>query len=185
MSTFAIGDIQGCYREFRLLLDAMGFNPDQDNLWLVGDLINRGPDNRKVVDFVMSLGDRVCCVLGNHDLHFVAVASGLQYPSPSDTLEDLLTSPDCQAYVDWYRHQPLLHRDDELGFTMVHAGLPPQWSLEVAADRAAEVERQLASDEYLKFLAVMYGNEPAVWDDGLTGFDRLRIITNYFTRLRY
>ncbi len=185
MSTFAIGDIQGCFQELQLLLEAMAFNPDHDKLWLVGDLINRGPDNRRVMDFVLSLGEQVCCVLGNHDLHFVAVASGLQRPSRSDTLDDLLSSPDCQAYVDWFRHQPLLHRDENLGYSMVHAGLPPQWSLEQAALRAVEVEQQLASDEYLEFLKVMYGNEPASWDDSLTGFDRLRIITNYFPRLRY
>jgi len=185
MSTYAIGDIQGCFDEFQLLLKKMAFDPGSDKLWLAGDLINRGPDNQAVMDYVMSLGDSATCVLGNHDLHFIAVANDLKTVSRSDTLDDLLSSTNCQDYVNWLRKQPLIHLDPDLGYAMVHAGIPPHWSLDEAKSRAVEVESCLTAEFYRDFLAVMYGNEPSSWSHSLTGYDRLRIITNYFTRLRF
>lgn len=184
MTTFAVGDIQGCYREFRELLDKMMFDPASDELWLVGDLVNRGPDNAATLDFVMSL-PHTRIVLGNHDLHFLAVATGHQRQHGSDTLDDVLASPRLIEYIEWIRHLPLIHVDNTLGYVMVHAGLPAIWNIDECLARAAEVQHALASDDFNEFLAAMYGNEPSRWRESLTGHDRLRIITNYFTRLRY
>jgi bis(5'-nucleosyl)-tetraphosphatase (symmetrical) len=184
VKTLAVGDIQGCYDEFRELLAVMEYREDEDRLWLVGDLINRGPDNVATMDYVMSLPDAIV-VLGNHDLHFLAVARGIRKETRGDTLGDLLASPRLDDMVDWLRNRPLIHVDRTLGYVLVHAGLPPAWTLEVCVARASEVEAVLRSDNYVDFLAHMYGNLPDSWRDDLTGYDRLRIITNYLTRLRY
>lgn len=184
MSTYVIGDIQGCFSELTLLLEEIQYESVRDHLWFVGDLINRGPENAKVLDLVMSLAN-VTCVLGNHDLHFLAIACGQQTQKRSDTLDDLLDSDKRQEYVEFLRHLPLLHWDRKDNLVMVHAGLPPQLSIETCIALAGEVEAKLRSTHYETFLAAMYGNEPDSWQEDLTGMDRLRIITNYFTRLRY
>ena len=185
MSTFAFGDIQGCYKEFRYLLKQCRFNSAVDNLWLVGDLINRGPDNRETLDFVMSLGDSATTVLGNHDLHFLAIARGKGSQSSSDTLGDLLEHKNLDQYVEWIRTRPMIHYDRELNCAMVHAGLPPIWSVNVCLERANEVEALLSGNNCDDFLDVMYGNEPPTWHDEIVGMDRIRLLTNFFTRMRF
>lgn len=184
MTTLVVGDVQGCYGEFRELLAAMQFREGEDRLWLVGDLVNRGPDNVATMDYVMSVPG-VVTVLGNHDLHFLAVARGFKRPVRGDTLEDLLASPRLGEIVDWLRRCPLFHRDPALGCVLVHAGVPPIWTLDECARHAREVETVLAGDDYDAFLREMYGNQPDTWDEQLAGQARLRIITNYLTRLRY
>ncbi len=185
MSTYAIGDLQGCYNEFQALLEKINFDRHTDRLWLLGDLVNRGPDNLGIVRQLRELGDAAVCILGNHDLHFLAVATGQHKTMRADTLEDLLAAPELDDLIEWMRHLPLLYRDTDLGFTMVHAGLPPCWDVDTCFARAAEVEQTLQGDDYTTFLTSMYGNFPSSWDNRLEGMDRLRLITNYFTRLRY
>jgi len=185
MATYAIGDIQGCYDSLQCLLEKIAFNPNQDRLWLVGDLINRGPDSLATLRFLYSIRESVTFVLGNHDLHFIAVAYGLRKRGQSDTLDTLLNASDRQTLIDWLIQGKLLHTDEGLGFTMVHAGIPPQWSLHQAQAHAREVEAVLQSRYCHDFLASMYGNMPNRWRNKLIGFDRLRIITNYFTRMRF
>jgi bis(5'-nucleosyl)-tetraphosphatase (symmetrical) len=185
MSTYAVGDIQGCFESFQCLLKKFSFNAECDRLWLVGDLINRGPDSLKTLRYLYSHRDSVEFVLGNHDLHFLAVVKGLRKKSQSDTLDELLVAPDKQQLVDWLLQGKLLHSDALLGFTMVHAGIPPQWSLKQAMAYAREVETVLQSADCDNFLANMYGNVPNQWSESLAGTDRLRLITNYFTRMRF
>ena len=185
MATYAIGDIQGCLEPLQCLLKKFAFNPANDRLWLAGDLINRGPDSLATLRFLYQIRDLVTVVLGNHDLHFIAVYYGLRKQGKSDTLNELLGAHDCSELVGWLRHQKLVHHDSSLGFTMVHAGIPPQWDLSEALARAREVEHALQGDEPEKYLAGMYGNTPGVWRDELSGVDRLRVITNYFTRMRF
>ncbi len=182
MSTFAIGDLQGCFAPLRRLLEKIKFDRSNDALWFVGDLVNRGPDSLRTLRFVKSLGERAVVVLGNHDLHLLTVAAGFQKAHRSDTLNEILNAPDRDELLAWMRHQPLLHRAD--GFTMIHAGLLPSWTITEAQALAYEVETALRSANYLDFLAHMYGNSPDRWRDDLRGWDRLRLITNAFTRLR-
>ncbi len=184
MSTYAIGDIQGCFREFHALLDLIDFRPSSDRLWLVGDLINRGPGNAETMDLVLSLPDPVI-ILGNHDLHFLAVATNCHRSVPQDTFGDLLARNDLDDLIEWFRHRPLIHHDSRLGYTMVHAGLPPIWDLDTCLERAREVENSLQGEHFRSFLENMYGNTPDRWHDTLAGNDRLRVITNYFTRMRF
>ncbi len=185
MATYAIGDLQGCHREFEALLAAVAFDRANDKLWLVGDLVNRGPQSAAVLRSVMALGERVVTVLGNHDLHLLACAYVPTIkPRRRDTLDDILSAPDSDAMLHWLRHQALLHHDDILGYTMVHAGLPPQWDLATARSCATEVESALRSDDFVDFLAHMYGDEPSRWDTTLSGHARLRYITNCLTRIR-
>ncbi len=185
MATYAIGDVQGCVQELAELLHRIQFNARRDRLWFVGDLVNRGPDSLGVLRFVAGLGDAAITVLGNHDLHLLAVACGMARAKRKDTLDEILRAPDRHRLLDWLRRRPLLHRDRRLGFTMVHAGLPPQWTLAEAAARAKEVESVLASRRMPALLGSMYGNQPERWDKRLRGADRLRFIINSFTRLRY
>jgi bis(5'-nucleosyl)-tetraphosphatase (symmetrical) len=182
MATYAIGDIQGCYIEFQHLLERIHFDPAQDRLWLVGDLVNRGPDSLQVLRFVKSLGDSAITVLGNHDLHLLAVAEGIGELHRSDTLDEVLGAPDRDELLLWLRQQRLLHAEDD--HVLVHAGLLPQWSIKKAANLAREVESALRGSDYTTFLARMYGNTPHSWDDDLDGYKRLRVIVNAFTRLR-
>lgn len=182
MSTYAIGDIQGCFEALNLLLEKIQFDPKQDRLWLVGDLINRGPASLAVLRWAMGLGDRVVTVLGNHDLHFLAVAAEHVPAHHSDTLEDLLAAPDREALIDWLRCQRMIYAEGD--WVLVHAGLLPQWTVAQALRLGQEVEAALRGDAYLDFLEHMYGNQPDHWQDGLTGIDRLRMITNAMTRLR-
>ena len=185
MSTYAIGDLQGCYESLQTLLIKISFNPQTDRLWFVGDLINRGPDSLATLRFLYSIRHSIDFVLGNHDLHFLAVAHGVRKKSMSDTLDELLVAPDKQELIDWLLQGKLLHSDAQLGFTMVHAGIPPQWSLRQAKAYAREVEAFLQSSYRIDLLTNMYGNEPTLWKNKLIGNQRLRLITNYFTRMRF
>ncbi len=182
MAIYAVGDIQGCYTELVQLLEQISFDPAQDQLWLVGDLVNRGPGSLEVLRLVRSLGDSAITVLGNHDLHLLAVAEGTASQNKNDTLEEILNAPDRDELLHWLRHQRLLHAQD--GYVLVHAGLLPQWSVTQAAGLAREVETVLRADDYATFLSRMYGNSPHEWDDELTGYKRLRVIVNAFTRMR-
>ncbi len=185
MATYAIGDIQGCYEELRRLLDRLAFDPAKDTLWFVGDLVNRGPSSIQVLRFVRSLDDRAVVVLGNHDLHLLALAAGNPRNASKSNLHEVLSAPDRDDLLHWLRHRPLLHYDPSKDFALIHAGVPPQWDLLQAITCAAEVEQVLRGPDYRSFLHDMYGNEPARWSDSLTGADRLRFITNCLTRLRY
>jgi bis(5'-nucleosyl)-tetraphosphatase (symmetrical) len=182
MATYAIGDIQGCYVEFQHLLEQIRYDPAKDQLWLVGDLVNRGPDSLRVLRLVKSLGDNAITVLGNHDLHLLAVAEGTAELHRSDTLDEILAAPDRDELLTWLRHQRLMHVEGN--YVLVHAGLLPQWSIKQAGKLAREVEKALRGDDYAVFLARMYGNAPHTWDDELDGYKRLRVIVNAFTRLR-
>jgi bis(5'-nucleosyl)-tetraphosphatase (symmetrical) len=187
VAVYAIGDLQGCDREFVALLDKLAFG-EQDRLWLLGDLINRGPDSLALLRRVLMLQDQCEIILGNHDLHFLATYFGRRQPTLSDTFEDLLAADDVEELAQWLRKHKLLHWDHDLGYVMTHAGIPHVWSLEDAAGYAAEVEGVLAgrnSDvSYTEFFEQMYGDEPNLWDTDLQGMVRYRLITNYLTRLR-
>jgi bis(5'-nucleosyl)-tetraphosphatase (symmetrical) len=182
MAIYAVGDIQGCYSSFRRLLDKCRFDLARDRLWLVGDLVNRGPHSLAVLRFVKNLGARAITVLGNHDLHLLVVAAGHFKPHRGDTLDAVLRAPDRDELLDWLRHRNMMHVD--AGYAMVHAGLLPQWSLGKALKLAREVEAALQSDDHDELLRHMYGNKPDRWHDSLTGFNRLRVITNVLTRMR-
>jgi len=184
VAVYAIGDIQGCAGPLHELLDLIEFSPDRDRLWLTGDLVNRGPESLEVLRFIKSLGDRAVVVLGNHDLHLLAVWAGQARLKPNDSLMPVLAAPDGDELLHWLRHQPLLHHDAELGYVMVHAGIPPAWDLALAKRCAAEVEAVLRGNHYVNYLAHIYGNQPDQWDDALTGIERQRYITNAFTRMR-
>ncbi|NCA69906.1 MAG: symmetrical bis(5'-nucleosyl)-tetraphosphatase [Sphingobacteriia bacterium] len=185
MSIYAIGDIQGCYDELRRLLDLIRFDPAADRLWLVGDLVNRGPDSLAVMRFVRDLGDRAIVVLGNHDLHLLALAEGNTRHAAKSTLDEILAAPDRDELLHWLSHRPLLHQDPAIGFTLIHAGLPPQWDLDLAAACARELEAALRGPLRRDFLLSMYGNKPKRWSSDLTGIERLRFITNALTRMRF
>lgn len=184
MAVYAIGDVQGCYDDLQRLLDHLGFNSD-DKLWFCGDLVNRGPHSAPVLRFVRNLGARAITVLGNHDLHLLAMAEGHSKHYPKDTLDNVLDAPDRDELLFWLRQQPLLHHDAELGYTLIHAGLPPQWDLSLARQCACELEAVLRGPTYRHYFEHMYGNQPDRWTPELNGMERLRFITNCFTRLRY
>lgn len=182
MSTYAIGDVQGCYDQLQRLLDSIAFDAARDRLWFVGDLVNRGPQSLQTLRFVRSLGERAVTVLGNHDLHLLVVAAGVRKPHRGDTLDEILAAPDRDELLTWLRHQNMMHAGD--GYAMVHGGLLPQWTVAQAVALGREVEQVLRGDGCHEFLRHMYGNEPARWRDDLSGYDRLRVITNAMTRLR-
>ncbi|WP_029918957.1 symmetrical bis(5'-nucleosyl)-tetraphosphatase [Nevskia soli] len=184
MSTYVIGDLQGCYDPLRRLLDLLHFNPAEDRLWFAGDLVNRGPQSLLTLRYVRGLGSAALTVLGNHDLHLLAVANGGR-KGKRDTLEEVLTAPDRDELLDWLRRQPLLQESGDGNTALLHAGLPPQWDLATARACAREVEAVLRSDDYLELLKHMYGDEPLTWDASLSGIRRLRFIVNCYTRLRY
>ncbi|MFQ5661041.1 MAG: symmetrical bis(5'-nucleosyl)-tetraphosphatase [Gammaproteobacteria bacterium] len=183
MSTYAIGDVQGCYQELLALLDQINFDKRNDRLWFTGDLVNRGPESTEMLRYAKQL-DAVT-VLGNHDLHLLAVAAGKTKPKKRDTLDAILDATDKDELLEWLRHRPLLYIDDELGYTLIHAGLPPQWDLEAARSHAKEVEDVLQDEQARLFFANMYGDEPRQWSATLQEWERLRFITNCFTRMRY
>lgn len=188
MATYAIGDIQGCDEEFETLLGLLRFDPARDRLWLVGDLVNRGPRSLDVLRRVRALGDAAITVLGNHDLHLLAVALAPKQErvKAGDTFGDILAAPDRDELLAWLRRRPLLHHDDALRYTMVHAGLAPQWDLALAQRCARELEATLRDERNCRELfAHMYGDRPDRWSDDLHGFDRLRFATNCLTRLRF
>ena len=183
MSTYAVGDIQGCLKPLQCLLKSVSFNPDKDMLWSVGDIVNRGPQSLESLRFLYRMRQNLVLVLGNHDLHLLALAAGVRQPSRSDTLNEILHAPDRQELLDWLRQQPLLHH--QYNYTLVHAGIPPQWTLAQAIGYASEVEAALRGADSAAFLCAMYGDEPALWSEDLSGTTRLRVITNCLTRLRY
>ena len=185
MTDYAIGDIQGCYAELNELLTAISFSPGNDTLWLAGDLVNRGPDSLAVLELLHSLGNSVKLVLGNHDLHFLAVCAGARAASKKDTLKALLRSDKLQALAHWLQAQPLAVTIPQHNMVMVHAGIPPIWSLSKTLLLAEEVHRCLQSKQALRFLQTMYGNTPATWSKKSGGMKRLRLITNYLTRMRF
>lgn len=185
MATYAIGDLQGCYKSFRQLLNEINFNAQRDTLWLVGDLVNRGTGSLDVLRYVADLGDASQSVLGNHDFHLLAVAAGVRKLRGSDTLDELLNAPDAPELLSWLRQQPLLHHDAELGYVMTHAGIPPIWKLSKAKALAGEVEHDLRFQPLANFLKDLFGNEPRLWRDDLQGEERSRAIVNYFTRMRF
>lgn len=185
MALYAIGDVQGCFDALRALLDKLRFDPTCDTLWFTGDLVNRGPQSLDVLRFVAGLGTQAVTVLGNHDLHLLAVATGCAKPKTRDTLDSVLTAPDREALLDWLRRRPLLHVDVTRNLALVHAGLVPQWSIDQARALAFEVETALCGPNATDFYRHMYGDGPERWHTGLRGFERLRFIVNVFTRLRY
>ncbi len=185
MATYAIGDVQGCFAALQQLLKNINFNANADTLWFTGDLVNRGPQSAEVIRFVKGLGKRAISVLGNHDLHLLAVAAGKAKIKRRDTISDVLQSQDRDQLLDWLRQRPLLHHDADLGLTLIHAGMLPQWDLEMATRLAREVESALRGPDSDEFFAHMYGDRPPLWREDLTGWDRLRVIVNAFTRLRY
>lgn len=182
MATYAIGDVQGDNAALQRLLKKFKFDRADDMLWFVGDLVNRGPDSLGVLRFVKDLGDRAITVLGNHDLHLLAFASGAEGPRQRDTLQPILSATDRDELIDWLRERPLAYFEE--GFLLVHAGILPEWDLATVLDLAAEVEGALRAPDYQTFLAALYGNAPARWDAGLGGVDRLRLTINVLTRMR-
>lgn len=182
MSTYAIGDLQGCYVSLQALLEKLEFNKSRDTLWFVGDLVNRGPDSLACLRFARGLGDRAIAVLGNHDLHLLAVAEGLSRAGKRDTIQPILDAPDREDLLAWLRSRKLLHVDSH--FIMVHAGLLPQWSLKTAIGLAQEIEKLISGRERRSFLKSMYGDEPVLWDNALVGSARNRLVTNAMTRMR-
>jgi len=185
MAVWAVGDVQGCFVELEALLERIGFTPRRDQLWFVGDLVNRGPASLEVLRFVAGLGDDARVVLGNHDLHLLAIARGGAKLRRGDrTLQPIFDAPDRERLLDWLQARPVLHHDAAIGCTMVHAGLPPQWDLALARRCANELESALCGEHSLRLFEAMYGNQPDRWRDDLEGDDRLRFITNALTRLR-
>ena len=185
MAVYAIGDVQGCFDQLQQLLSRVAYRRGSDRLWFVGDLVNRGPKSLEVLRFVAELGDEARVALGNHDLNLVAVAAGVRELRPRDTVQQILEASDGDALIEWLARHPLLVRENGIPFTMTHAGLPPQWDVDEATRRAREVESALSGDDRTGFLQHMYGNSPARWKNELSGWKRLRFITNALTRIRY
>jgi len=186
VAVYAIGDIQGCYDALCRLLEHLRFEPSSDQLWSTGDLVNRGPQSLETLRLVHGLGDSARTVLGNHDIHLLAIAEGFALPKRNDTVADILTASDGAELLNWLRHRPLLHESPRLpGRVLVHAGIAPAWTLGAARIAAGEVEEALRGPHYRDFLHHLYGNRPDRWSEALTGWDRLRYITNAFTRMRF
>ncbi len=187
MAIYCIGDIQGCDGALARLLDTIGFSASRDTAYLLGDLVNRGPDSAAVLRRCMRHGDAIRCLLGNHDLHLLAATQGVRKPSRRDTLDTVLNAPDRTALLDWVRQQPLARAHTHAGQTllMVHAGVLPAWSAADTLNYADEVHAVLRGPDLPDFLQAMYGNTPDHWRDDLTGVDRLRVIVNALTRLRF
>lgn len=184
MATWAIGDVQGCLDSLKNLLQKIGFDDESDRLWLVGDLVGRGPDPCGVLDLVISMEDRAVCVLGNHDLHLLAASFGLRGVKPKDQLSPILEHERRSRYINFLLKQRLIHYSTDLNCVMAHAGLYPWWSLSENLGHAKEVSRALAGPDPKSFLENMYGDSPCYWDETLSGWERLRFITNVFTRMR-
>lgn len=184
MATYAIGDIQGCLAPLEALLKKIRFRAERDRLCFTGDLVNRGADNARVLRFIRDLGANATTVLGNHDLHMLAVAHGhRRYYGGGDTFQDVLDAPDRDALLEWLCARPFLHTEG--GYCVVHAGLPPPWDIALARRCAAEVGAAASGERRAAFLGQMYGNHPDQWQDDLSGHDRLRFIVNGFTRMRF
>lgn len=182
---FAVGDLQGCREPLECLLEDVQFNPKKDELWCVGDLVNRGPDSLGTLRLLYDMGDCVKAVLGNHDLHLLAIAYGQKKPKGHEELLNIVEAKDGKTLLKWLRQKPLFYWDQKRNIAMAHAGIPPMWSPQKALKRSLEVETILQSNEHKAFYAEMYGNEPSSWHKSLAGMDRLRVIVNYFTRMRF
>ena len=182
MATYAIGDVQGCSEQLQQLIDRIRFNPQQDRLWFVGDLVNRGPDSAGVLRFVKSLGGSASAVLGNHDLFLLAVSEGIVRLRSKDTIRDVLRAEDRNELIDWLRQRPFHHREGS--FLMVHAGLLPQWSVDDAADLARELEQTMAGSEYRPVLEEVFHGPPHQWNSSLTGMARMAVVARALTKLR-
>ncbi|CAK0767939.1 diadenosine tetraphosphatase [Gammaproteobacteria bacterium] len=185
MAIYVIGDIQGCYEPLQRLFDSIAFDSRYDRLWFVGDLVNRGPASVAVLRMVRNLGEAAVVVLGNHDLHLLAVAHHQAHYRRKDTFDDVLRAPDRDELLEWLCHCPLLHHDPQLRVTMVHAGLHPHWDLHQAQAHASELQEILRGTNRQEFFHHMYGNHPTRWSEDLSGWERLRFIANCFTRLRF
>ncbi|MFB9137133.1 bis(5'-nucleosyl)-tetraphosphatase (symmetrical) ApaH [Vibrio olivae] len=183
MANYIVGDIQGCFDELQALLKKVAFSVDHDTLWLAGDLVARGPKSLETLRFVKSLGGSAEVILGNHDLHLLAVSLGIHPVKAKDKTANILTAPDSEELLTWLRQQPLLAEHDE--FVMCHAGISPQWDLDTARDAAREVEAILQSDDWRWLIANMYADQPNLWDSSLTGLARYRYIINAYTRMRF
>lgn len=183
MATYIVGDIQGCFSELQALLEQVDFDPQRDHLWLAGDLVARGKQSLETLRFVRNLGEHAHIVLGNHDLHLLAVASGVKPVKASDHTQAILDAPDRDELLHWLRHQPLLAEHEE--FVMAHAGISPLWDLDTARQCAREVEDQLRSDKWLSLIQKMYDNAPDQWSPTLTGIERWRYTINAYTRMRF
>ena len=184
--SFAIGDVQGCFDELRLLLDKIEFDPDRHNLWFAGDLVNRGPNSLQVLRFVRELGDSAITVLGNHDLQLLAAAEGISQPRQRDTIAGMLEAPDISELLEWLRFRPVMHYDASLDFMMAHAGIYPKWDLEQAQACARELETALQGEHYRDFLQQMSDwDKPRKWNPDLQGMERLCFISKSFTEMRY
>jgi bis(5'-nucleosyl)-tetraphosphatase (symmetrical) len=185
MATYAIGDVQGCYDELQTLLTQIKFKSDRDQLWFCGDLVNRGPKSLETLRYIRSLEDNAVTVLGNHDLHLLAIAYGNKKHGKKDTLHELLQADDAAELLHWLRHQRMAFHDTKRNITLLHAGTHPGWSINKTLKLAKEVEQVLQSNDRIEFFEHMYGNKPHNWDDSMTGWSRVRFITNILTRLRY
>ena len=183
MATYAIGDVQGCFDELQQLLEELAFDGKKDRLWFVGDLVNRGPKSLEVLRFVKGLGEKAVTVLGNHDLHLVTQFEGFERRRKDDTFDDVLGARDAKELVGWLRTRQMMHVEGD--HAMVHAGILPQWSIAKALSLGKEVEKALAAPNYRNFLAHMYGSKPDHWSETLQGWDRLRVIVNAMTRMRF
>lgn len=185
MTTYAIGDVHGCLVALNKLLKKINFTPKKDKLWFVGDVVNRGQQSLETLRFLYSLGDDAVLVLGNHDLHLIALQFHQEIIAKFPQLQAIFSADDCDELLRWLQKKPLLHYDSALGYAMVHAGLPPQWDLNLAQSCAKEVESALQGAHSAEFFRHMYGNKPDLWQDNLQGWDRLRFITNCLTRIRF
>lgn len=185
MAEYAIGDIQGCFEALQRLLDHIRFNDQQDRLWFVGDLVNRGPDSLAVLRFIKNLKKTPRVVLGNHDIHLLNQLFGTQSRyNKEDTFQDILNACDREELGQWLRVQPLLYHDEKLNVVMCHAGINPRWSLKAAKKYAQEFSQKLKGDHYKEYLSALYGNEPNFYTDSLSDVEKMRVICNYFTRMR-
>lgn len=186
MSDYAIGDLQGCYEPMQRLLELINFDEKVDRLWLVGDLVNRGPDSLAILRFIRALPIAPRITLGNHDLHLLgSLFGGRPWQGNDDTIQEVMKAVDGEELGHWLRKQSILYYSPEFNVVMCHAGIAPLWDLPQAQRLAQELEQVLSGNRYVEFLTHMYGNKPDIWSDELTGLERLRVITNYFTRMRF
>ena len=185
MTTFAIGDVQGCYSSLRRLLDSIGFDPAVDDLWFTGDLVNRGPDSLAVLRFLKDLDHCSTIVLGNHDLHLLAVYEGIRSAGKGDTLDDILNAPDVDELMLWLRQQPLLHHDTDRNLVLVHAGIPPQWDLIQAKKNAQALATQLRHEDYAETLRIIFGDKISAWSEELSSSQQLTFAANCLTSIRF